>query len=159
MQTLPHIFGVAFGVGMTSAVTGLGVGTLLAAQPMLVFTLKIAAAAWILWMAYNLWRADPAETQTRIRPFTFLEAVLFQWVNPKVWAVALSAMAYVPAATPAGQSMIMGITFSILNLGVCLFWTMTGALLSYLLNNVAAWRIFMRVMALALAIFSVLVFL
>lgn len=158
-RTLPHIFGVAFGVGITSAVTALGVATLLQAQPTLTFTLKIVAAAWILWMAYNLWRADPAETQAGVRPFTFPQAVLFQWINPKVWAVALSAMAYVPAGTPTGQSMILAVTFSGLNLGVCLFWTLAGALLSYLLTNPAAWRVFMRIMALALAIFSVLVFL
>lgn len=25
------------------------------------------------------------------KPFTFIQAILFQWVNPKVWAVAASA--------------------------------------------------------------------
>ncbi|MEL6681106.1 MAG: LysE family translocator [Pseudomonadota bacterium] len=158
-RTVPHILGVAFGVGITSGITALGVGTLLQAQPALTLVLKIVATAWILWMAYTLWRADPAKTQAGGRPFTFFEAVLFQWVNPKVWAVALSAMAYVPALTPYGQATALAATFSGLNLGVCLFWTTAGALLAYLLTNPTAWCIFMRGMALALGVFSLLVFL
>ena len=95
---------------------------------------------------------------TRSHPPTFLQAVLFQWVNPKVWAVALAAMAYVPDLAPTGTAMALGLTFSGVNLGVCLFWTYAGTLLSYLLKNEAAWMVFLRIMAVALVCFSVLVF-
>ena len=149
--TIPHILGVA--------ITGLGIGTLLASQPTLTIVLKIIASLWILWMAYTLWRADPAKQSGRDRPFTFIEAVLFQWVNPKVWAVALSATAYIATLAPLDQAITLAATFSTLNLGVCLFWAAAGSLLSYLLTNPTAWRIFMRVMALALCGFSLLVFL
>ncbi len=158
-RTVPHILGVAFGVGITSGITGLGIGALLAAQPMLTLVLKIGASFWILWMAWNLWHADPAKTRDRDRPFTFVEAVLFQWINPKVWAVAFSATAYVATLPPTKQAITLATTFSGINLGVCLFWAMAGTLLSYLLKNPSAWRIFMRAMALALGVFSLLVFL
>ena len=158
-RTIPHILGVAFGVGITSGLTGLGVGTLLNAQPVLTMVLKIGASMWILWMAYQLWRANPTQTEGRERPFTFIEAVLFQWINPKVWAVALSATAYVATLSPIDQALVMATAFSGINLGVCLFWTGAGTILSYLLTNRAAWCVFMRVMAVALCVFSVLVFL
>ncbi|WP_439153702.1 LysE family translocator [Yoonia sp.] len=158
-RTVPHILGVALGVGITSGVTGLGVGALLLAQPVLTSVLKTGASIWILWMAYRLWHADPARADRRERPFTFVEAVLFQWINPKVWAVAISAMAYIAALAPADQAMTLAATFSGLNLSVCLFWTTAGALLSFLLANPLAWRVFMRIMALALAGFSALIFL
>jgi threonine/homoserine/homoserine lactone efflux protein len=157
--TLPHILGVAFGVGVTSGLTGFGLGALLRSFPSLELTLKICASLWILWMAYKLWLANPVQkNDTAERPFTFVEAVLFQWVNPKVWAVALSAMVYVPAGTPMNQAATLALTFSGINLCVCLFWTYAGTLLSYLLKNANAWRIFLRVMAVALVCFSVLVF-
>lgn len=158
-RTVPHILGVALGVGITSGVTGLGVGALLLAQPVLTIVLKIGASIWILFMAYRLWHADPAKAHKRDRPFTFVEAVLFQWINPKVWAVAISAMAYVAALAPVDQAVTLAATFSGLNLSVCLFWTTAGALLSFLLANPLAWRIFMRIMAVALAGFSALIFL
>ncbi|WP_239450536.1 LysE family translocator [Loktanella sp. S4079] len=158
-RTIPHIAGVAVGVGITAGVTGFGIGTLLNAYPTLEFILKIAASAWILWMAFNLWRADPAKGDGSDRPFTFIEAVLFQWINPKVWAVALSATAYVANLGPLDQAKTLSLTFSGLNLGVCLFWTAAGAILAFLLTNQTAWRVFMRVMAVALVGFSVLVLL
>lgn len=158
-RTLPHILGVAFGVGVTSAVTGLGVGTLLTQLPTLTLILKIAASLWILWMAWKLWHAKPAAETDTDKPFTFIEAVLFQWVNPKVWAVALSATAYVADLPPVTQAQQLAMCFAGINLGVCLFWTAAGHLLSVLLKNETLWRTFMRVMALALVFFSGLVFL
>lgn len=158
-RTLPHIGGVALGVGIIAAVTGIGIGALITAQPALGGMLKVIAGLWILWMAYNLWRADPAKKKETDKPFTFIQAVLFQWVNPKVWAVALSATAYVAALAPVQQAMTLATTFSTLNLGVCTFWATAGSLLSYLLMNATAWRVFMRIMALALVGFSALLFL
>lgn len=158
-RTIPHIIGVALGVGVIAAVTGIGIGALVTAQPALGLVLKIIASLWILWMAYNLWRADPARKRESDRPFTFVEAVLFQWVNPKVWAVALSATAYVATLAPVQQATTLAGAFSTINLGVCTFWAVAGSLLSYLLTNAAAWRVFMRFMALALVGFSALLFL
>lgn len=157
--TVPHILGVAVGVGITSGLTGFGIGALLLSLPQLTLVLKIAASLWILWMAYKLWHAGPTQdAKTGDRPFTFMEAVLFQWVNPKVWAVALSATAYVAHYPPSTQAMALALSFSGINLFVCLFWTYAGTLLSYLLRNIAAWTVFLRIMAVALVGFSLLVF-
>ena len=158
-RTIPHILGVALGVGVIAFVTGIGIGALLTALPVLTLALKIIASLWILWMAYNLWNADPAKRRERDRPFTFVEAVLFQWVNPKVWAVAVSATAYVAALTPLHQATALAFSFSGTNLFVCTFWATAGSLLAYLLTNPTAWRVFMRTMAVALAGFSALLFL
>ena len=158
-RTVPHILGVAIGVGITAGITGFGVGAVLLQMPRLTLALKIAASLWILWMAWKLWNARPAQEADTDRPFTFIEAVLFQWVNPKVWAVALSATAYVATLPPITQAQQLAFSFSGINLGVCLFWTAAGHLLSVLLRNETLWRVFMRVMALALVFFSALVFL
>lgn len=52
--TLPHVAGVVIGVGIVAGMTGLGIGAILVAQPTLQYALKIAAAAWIAWMAVAL---------------------------------------------------------------------------------------------------------
>jgi len=159
--TLPHIFGVAVGVGVTAGLTGFGVGALLKAQPSVEFALKVLAAAWILYMAYSLWRSTGSSVKSqKNRPFTFIEAVLFQWVNPKVWAVALSASsAYAAGWSPIWEAARLGSAFSGINLAVCTFWTSAGFLLSYLLTNPKAWQVFMRIMAVMLGSFAVLIFL
>jgi threonine/homoserine/homoserine lactone efflux protein len=157
--TLPHLLGVALGVGLIAFVTGLGLGALIEAFPTLRIVLMIIASLWILWMAWKLWHARPVQAHDTDRPFTFIQAILFQWVNPKIWAVATSASAMIADLSPMMQATTLAMTFSATNLFVCLFWTYAGSLLKTLLADASKWRIFMRIMALALAIFSGLVFL
>lgn len=158
--TLPHLAGVVLGVGITAGLTGFGLGGLIAAVPGVATVLKIAAALWILYMASHLWKARPKEAEAGARPMTLIEAVLFQWVNPKVWAVALAAASAYPGGYgPLGEALRLGGTFSSVNLAVCLFWTWAGSLLSFLQHSPKAWQLFNRVMALALGSFAVLLFL
>ncbi|MEL6914329.1 MAG: LysE family translocator [Pseudomonadota bacterium] len=158
--TLPHVLGVAVGVGITAGLTGFGIGTLLAAVPQLKLALQIVAASWILTMAWKLWTAQAKpQAESRARPFTFVEAVLFQWVNPKVWAIALAATAYTEGASPLLSAWLLGTAFAGINLGVCLFWSFAGSLLTYLLRTPLAFALFMRGMAVLLAISAGLVFL
>jgi threonine/homoserine/homoserine lactone efflux protein len=158
-RTFPHLLGVVLGVGIIAGLTGFGLGALLLAYPSLTFALKILAALWIFWMAWGLWMAKPREASSTDAPMTFVQAVLFQWVNPKIWAVALAAISAYPAGlSPVAEALRLAGAFSGINFFVCMFWTSAGALLTFLLATPLAWRIFMRVMALALAIFSLMVF-
>ena len=120
-RTLPHIAGVVLGVGIIAGLTGLGIGTLLASRPGLELALKLAAAAWILWMAGTLWTTSrAARAEGRDRPFTLIEAVLFQWINPKLWAVALAASSgYAKGLSPVAEAARLATAFSGLNIAVC----------------------------------------
>ena len=157
--TLPHLLGVALGVGVIAFVTGLGLGTLIERFPALRIVLMIVASVWILWMAWKLWHARPIEARDTDRPFSFVQAVLFQWVNPKIWADATSASAMVADLPAVEQAMTLASTFSATNTCVALFWTYAGSLMKTLLEDPAKWQLFMRCMAVALAVFSGLVFL
>lgn len=162
LRTLPHLFGVVVGVGITAGVTALGVGAAVQASPTLNLVLRLGAAGFILWMAWGLWKAsakprkaaDPNE-----KPLSFFGAVLFQWINPKVWAVAFAASAGYSAGLPAGiEAARLALAFSSLNLLVCLFWTAAGSLLTALLSAPLAWKIFLRFMAVLLAFTTLLIF-
>ncbi len=159
--TIPHILGVAFGVGLVAAATAAGIGALLLASPALGGALQIGAAAWILWMAWTLARQGRMGPEAdRGRPFSFAEAIAFQAVNPKVWAVALAAAGGYASDLPIhSEALRLATTFSGLNLFVCLFWTWAGTLLSALLTSEARWRMFSLTMAALLAVSSAMVFL
>ncbi|MFD0982197.1 LysE family translocator [Tropicimonas aquimaris] len=159
--TLPHVLGVAAGVGVTSGLTALGLGGLLLAQPGLTLVLRLAAAAWILWMAWKLLHAARRQVISETdRPFTFLEAVLFQWVNPKVWAIAVAASAGFPSGLPPiHEALRIASAFAGINLFVCLFWSFAGGLLTFLLTTQRAWRVFNTSMAAALALSAAMIFL
>jgi len=159
--SLPHVLGVALGVGVLAAFAGLGMGALMAALPGVERALKLVAAGWILWMAWRLWQSRPsgAPDARGDRPWSIGRAVLFQWVNPKVWAVILSAASgYAAGLPPWGEAARLSTAFSGINLFVCLFWSFAGSLLGYLLTTPDAWRVFARIMAMALAGSAVMVF-
>ena len=158
--SLPHVAGVVVGVGITAGLTGLGIGALILTFPALTFALKVIAAGWIGWMAWKLLQSRGEEKQAGDKPFTFWQAVMFQWVNAKIWALAVAAASgYAIGLSPIGEAIRLGTAFSGLNLFVCLFWSFAGSLLSYLLTTPRAWRIFSTVMATALALTAVMVFL
>ena len=72
--------------------TGLGLASVVHAEPRLHAVLKYAGAAYLLYLAWRIARADPASASARARPIGFLEAILFTWMNPKAWVSALGAV-------------------------------------------------------------------
>lgn len=158
--TLPHLLGVPIGTGILAACSALGLSSLLLAAPGLKFSFQIVAALWILWLSWKTAQAGRAgRAEDKGRPFTFIEAILFQAVNPKVWAVTLAAYAgFGGGLTPMGEAIRLFITFAGINLAVCLFWTTVGHLLSGFLKSDRIWRIFMITMATIMALTVVMIF-
>jgi threonine/homoserine/homoserine lactone efflux protein len=158
--TLPHLLGVPIGTGLIGAASGLGLSAILLAVPTLKLAFQILAALWILWLAYKTAQAGrTSKSDDRGRPFKFHEAILFQAVNPKVWAITLAASAGFGIGLSATLEAIrLLLVFSVVNLGVCLFWTTIGHLLSGFLNSERVWRNFMTTMAAIMAATVVLIF-
>jgi|TARA_B110000908_G_scaffold79170_1_gene94880 threonine/homoserine/homoserine lactone efflux protein len=159
--TLPHLLGVPIGTGLIAAASALGLSAILLAAPNLKLAFQILAALWILWLAYKTAQAGRAgKAEDRGRPFRFHEAILFQAINPKVWAITLAASAGFGIGLSAPlEALRLLIVFSAVNLGVCLFWTTIGHLLSGFLNSERVWRGFMTTMAIVMATTVILIFL
>ena len=59
-RTMPHALGVVLGFGFLVLVVGLGLGSLFAAIPVLYTVLKVAGAAYLLYLAWLIARSGPA---------------------------------------------------------------------------------------------------
>lgn len=156
-RTLPHVFGIVIGVGIIGLVSGLGVGVVLTQFPIFKSILQVIAVLWILWMATGLWRSTSVSDAATSQPMTFTQALLFQWVNPKLWAIALSGSSFLIEYSVIKQSLHLGLTLSITNLFVCFFWACFGQLLSGLLEAGKPRIMFIRIMACLLGLSAVLV--
>lgn len=158
--TIPHLLGVPVGVGIIAAITGTGVGAALESAPGLTLAFKIAAALWILWLAWKTAQAGHAgRGQDRGRPMTFLEAVAFQAINPKIWAITLAASAaFTIGLSAPAEAVRMFAAFAGINLFVCAFWTALGHGLRRALASDLLWRRFMTLMACAMAATVILIF-
>lgn len=94
-RTLPHILGVVLGYALLLSVMGLGLGRAFVAFPPAHLALKIAGGGYLVWLAWKIANAGPAQVEDDKagRPFTFVQAAAFQWVNVKGVLVAISALA------------------------------------------------------------------
>jgi threonine/homoserine/homoserine lactone efflux protein len=158
--TWVHILGVALGVGIIAALVGFGIGAILLSKPEIAFFFKCVSAFWILYMAWGLWvKPDGLSKASNDKPFTFVQAVLFQWVNPKIWAVTIAASAgYAIGLPPEKEALRLAIAFSGINLFVCTFWTYTGAAISRFLSTDTAWMVFHKIMSVLLALSALMIF-
>lgn len=153
-RTIPHLLGVTLGFVFMIVCVGAGLIRLFDLWPALHQVLKVASIAYLLWLAWQIATAPvSADAAPAIggQPMSFLQAALFQWVNPKAWTMALGAVsAYVPAAHPAFGLMLVAIVFGLINLPSCATWAAMGVQLRRILTDPGRMRIFNGSMALLL---------
>jgi threonine/homoserine/homoserine lactone efflux protein len=153
-RTLAHVLGVAFGFSFMLLAMGIGIGGIFTAYPALYTALRVACIAYLLWLAWRIANAGPVEDgDTRGRPMTFLEAAAFQWVNPKGWAIALSAVAtYIAADRVIASVLTVAAMFCVVGFSSAATWAMFGTSLRRILQNprtVRAFNISMAVLLMA----------
>jgi hypothetical protein len=70
--------------------------------------LKVVSVVYMLWLAWKIAHAAPPEEKAGTgTPLTFLQAAAFQWVNPKAWAMALTAVIGPCAGRAVGQPQLL----------------------------------------------------
>lgn len=149
-RTLPHMLGVSFGFAVMAALLGLGIDRVFALWPGLGRVLGVAAMGYILWLAWHIAKSGAPKARTVARPMSFLQACAFQWVNPKAWAMALSALAaYAPGL---GGVLVVACVFALVNLPTVSLWAAMGQGLRGILADPLRLRIFNIVMAVALVV-------
>ena len=153
--------GVNFGLRPTVPhMLGIGLGALILSSPLLLKLLRGCAIAYMLYLAWGLARSGKlSATGDAKRPMRFVEAVAFQWVNPKAWAMALTAAAvYVNPAHLLISVPTVSVIFAMINLPCVSAWASFGVLLRQVLQNPVRLRFFNLIMA-ALLVLSTLPFL
>lgn len=152
-RTVPHMLGVAIGFTVMIVAVGAGMATVLAVVPGLLGVIRWASVAYLLYLAWRIATAPatPLADRSAARPLTFLEAAAFQWVNPKAWTMALTAVsAYIPPDNPRLGLLIVAGVFGIINLPSVGLWAAMGVSLRRFLADPVRLRTFNIVAALTL---------
>ncbi|MBX9764112.1 MAG: LysE family translocator [Pseudomonadaceae bacterium] len=152
-RSLPHMFGISLGFMLLVASVGLGLGQVFEQVPMLYNVLRYAGAAYLLYLAWKIANAGAPDSQgdASAKPFSFLQAAAFQWVNPKAWIMAIGAITtYTPQDNFVVNVLLIAALFALVNCPSVGLWTVAGSLLRNWLSNVRALRIFNIGMALLL---------
>ena len=130
-RTIPHMFGIGSGFFTLLLGVGLGLGALIQSFPLVYTLLIFAGGAYLVYLAYKIATSRSLGTvDGKARPMTFLEAAAFQWINPKAWVMAITAMAtYTSADAYLATVFIVGIAFAIVNVPSVSSWAAFGQIM------------------------------
>ena len=140
-RTLPQMLGITLGFGLMTVAAGLGVASLIGAEPRLHALLKYAGATYLAYLAWRIARAGAGSgASARAKPIGCLEAALFTWTNPKAWVSAFGAIA---AYTTVGgevlwETLLITAVLSAFCMLSCLVWAAFGTVIGRFLARPAA---------------------
>ena len=148
-RTVPHMLGIGVGFTVMVLAVGLGLSGVFRVVPALYEVLKWVGAAYMLWLAWQIAHAGPVgpEPGARGRPMSFLAAAAFQWVNPKAWVMAVTAIPTYAGAGGVTAVVIVAGVFGLVNLPSVSLWALCGAGLRRVLAEPRRVVLFNRAMA------------
>lgn len=139
-KTMPHMFGIILGFPLMVLIIGLGLGALFERFPIVLKVLKIIGILYLFWMAYKIARNTSSYEigeENKSKSFTFMQSVLFQWVNPKAWIMAITSISVFVSSDE--NSMFQVVLIAIIYfLSLCIssnIWAFGGILLKKFIRN------------------------
>jgi threonine/homoserine/homoserine lactone efflux protein len=153
-RTLPHMCGISIGVAILMLSVGFGLGEAFHRFPLLYSTLEIASVLYLLYLAWRIGTSGEVRVNNaKARPMTFLQAVAFQWVNPKAWMMVLTAATTVQLSVDYGSnSAWMALVFVFVGFPCISVWAAFGQGLRGFLADPRRLRAFNVTMAVLLVL-------
>jgi threonine/homoserine/homoserine lactone efflux protein len=156
-NTIPHMLGIMLGFTFMVICVGLGIGAVFEVFPALFTILKIIGISYLLWMAWKIANTKgdlKTSSNKNNKPFTFLQAATFQWVNPKAWIMAITSTVSFITNPEYGfiQVIIIAFIFMLAGFISTNSWTLGGVYLKKLIKNALHVRIFNISMAVLIVV-------
>lgn len=149
--TIPHMLGIGLGFMFMLFLVGIGLIGVFDAIPYSYETLKVISVLYLCWLAWRVATAAAPDGSAKSgKPFTFVQAAAFQWVNPKAWTMALSAMTLYAPDRSLWALLVVTLVFGMINLPSVSLWTLVGQKLQILLTSRVRLQIFNATMAILL---------
>ncbi|WP_298974567.1 LysE family translocator [uncultured Roseobacter sp.] len=148
VRSLPHMLGISIGFAVMIILVGAGLVRIFDAYPVSYTLLKVFSVVYLVYLAWKIANAAPIrKSAAEGTPMTFLQAAAFQWVNPKAWAMALTALSvYAPGQTLPAFA-IVAVVFGLVNLPSITLWTLLGQQMARVLTNPTRLQVFNWTMA------------
>ncbi len=149
-RTLPHLFGIVFGFSVMLILVGTGLMQVFTAYPAAYDLLRVFSVVYLGYLAWKIATAASISARASRNPLTLLQAALFQWINPKAWAFALTAVTvYAPSQSLAAVAFV-ALVAGLVNLPSIFVWVVLGNRMQGYLEQGIRLRVFNHVMAVLL---------
>lgn len=156
-RALPQILGTNSGVALQTFLTCLGLGALFTEFPVLHQVLRIAGALYLVVLAWQLSRASVSEANREGKPLSFMQAALFQAINPKSWVKAITlATVFMPSGMPTPlAALLVAVIGLVIGFPSASMWALFGMLIRRWLTNPLQRRLFNLSMGAALVVLAI----
>jgi threonine/homoserine/homoserine lactone efflux protein len=151
-RTIPHSLGVYLGFLLMLTIVCFGLGELFIRFPVIQPLMKYAGSLYLLYLAWRIYQSSNISNVNVAKPLTFIEAALFQYINPKAWILAgtiPSAFVLSSPVTTTDIAFLVG-GHALVSLPAIVFWVVAGTQLKRFLSSPTALKAFNTVMALLL---------
>ncbi|CAA0120878.1 Cysteine/O-acetylserine efflux protein [BD1-7 clade bacterium] len=152
-RSIPHYLGICIGLPIMITVVGLFLGPLFMHYPLVHYVLKGTSLLYLVCLAFKIAFSHPHKLRDHA-PIGFMQAAMFQWINPKVWMMALGAVA---TFTHVGgdihyQILMIGLIFLFVTFPSVGIWLVGSASLKRFLTSTFHLRVFNICMGLLLLV-------
>jgi threonine/homoserine/homoserine lactone efflux protein len=135
-RTIPHIFGIVVGFALMIVIVGLGLFGLFHAWPTSFTVLKVVSVVYTLWLAWKVARASaPGTESANGKPMSFVQAAAFQWVNPKAWSMALTAITLYAPNEQLYSILLISLVFALIGVASTGSWALMGLSIRHWLSS------------------------
>lgn len=150
-KTIPHMLGITLGFSFMLIVVGLGISSIFQKWPEAYSVLKVLSFIYMIWLAWKIAHSSAPEVNSdKVRPMTFIQAALFQWVNPKGWSMAISAVTIFSPKNDLYSVLVISSVFAVINIPSVCSWTFLGQKMRQWLSSSKRLKIFNWSMAVLL---------
>ncbi len=154
-RVLPQIFGTIGGVAVQTLLACLGLGSVFVAFPVLHQILRVTGALYLVYLAWKLSASALGEAR-QAQPLTFVQAALFQAVNPKSWVKAITlASVFMPVgmSAPLGALVVTGVGL-VIGFPSASLWALFGVAIRRWLTDPRKQRVFNLAMGATLLVLA-----
>ena len=147
-RSIGHLSGVVVGFVLMLFLVGVGVSQVFELYPSSYTLLKYVSVAYLTYLAYKIANSKGLSAENnKDNPITFNQAVLFQWVNPKAWTMAVSANSVYAPDQSIGAVLWVSLVFFICNLPAVSLWLVAGQSMKTWLSDPIKLKVFNVLMA------------
>lgn len=160
-RSLPHYWGISIGFPVMILMVALGLGAVFIKYHFLKQVLQVVGSLYMLYLAVQILRSHAkSKSVTLQKPLSFLQALLFQWVNPKAWLMAVGAISiFTLTQGYFSNAVLMSVLFFIVCIPCTGVWLWFGMVLQRILKKDSHRVWFNIIMALSLVASIGLIFL
>ncbi len=151
-RSIPHLFGIAVGFPVMLVAVGLGLDSVIAKFPYMHNVIKTLGIAYLLYLAYKMFiTKKQKQVEQQSKPLSFVQAVLFQWVNPKAWVMIFSGIGvFTSGADIQTTTLVLALSFFIAIFPCNGSWLFLGFQMKKIIKTDLHYKIFNRTMAVIL---------